>query len=86
MKKLIEEAMAEVAGLPVKKHKNLLGNKNKYIDAIADKLSSSSEDKVLANYYLDDEFRATCHEIIDKLAYGEWVTITTFEVNKEKEK
>lgn len=45
LKGVIEETMAEVAGLPAKKHKNLLGSKWKYITALVDKLCGLYEEK-----------------------------------------
>ncbi len=46
LRKLIEEAMAEVDAIPKEKHKNLLGGKHKYINAIAEKLSHIDVDHV----------------------------------------
>jgi len=38
LEQIIELAMSEVDRIPPEKHKNLLGNKQKYIKAIADKV------------------------------------------------
>ena len=38
LEKLIEEAMSEVDRIPIEKHKNLLGNKRRYIKAIVNKI------------------------------------------------
>ena len=35
-------------------------------------------ENILANYFIDDEFRETLHKIIDEQETGEWITLIRF--------
>jgi len=36
------------------------------------------QEKVLSNYFMDDEFRQTLHRVIDSITDGEWVTLSIY--------
>lgn len=52
LRSLIEEAVAEVAGLTTEQHRNVLGNKDKYINAILEKLTTGPYEWKLVRYRL----------------------------------
>ena len=44
--------------------------------------SIQQEETILANYYIDAEFRNTLHRIIDEQGEGEWITLIRYRPTK----